>query len=102
MSVTVQILLVGLGSYLFRVSFIATAARFGDVPRRVETALSMIAPSVLAAIVADSLLFTDAGWRGLDEWHIALAITTVVAWRTKSIALCLVVGLPVLWGLAAM
>lgn len=100
MSVTAQILLVGLGSYLFRVSFIAAASRLGEVPRRVETALSMIAPSVLAAIVADSLLFTDDSWRGLDEWHIALAVTTVVAWRTKSIALCLGVGMPLVWLLA--
>lgn len=100
MSITLQIFLVGLGTYLFRLSFIALASRLGEVPRRVETALSMIAPSVLAAIVADSLLFSGDSWRGFDEWHIALAITTVVAWRTKSIAICLVVGMPLVWLLA--
>ncbi|MEM7141193.1 MAG: AzlD domain-containing protein [Actinomycetota bacterium] len=100
MSVTAQIFLVGLGTYLFRVSFIALAHRVGEIPPRVETALSMIPPSVLAAIVADSLLFSGDSLRGLDEWHIALAATTVVAWRTKSVALCLVVGMPLVWGLA--
>ena len=100
MSVTLQIVLVGVGTYLFRISFIALATRIGEVPARVETALSMIAPSVLAAIVADSLLFADDAWRGLDEWHIALAVTTVVAWRTKSVAACLVAGMPLVWLLA--
>ena len=100
MSITLQILLVAVGTYLFRVSFIAFAGRFGDLAPRVETALSMIAPAVLAAIVADSLLFNDDGWRGVDEWHIALAVTSVVAWRTKSVALCLVVGMPLVWLLA--
>lgn len=100
MSVTAQILLVGIGSYGFRVSFIALASRAERVPPRVETALSMIAPSVLAAIVADSLLFAGDEWRGFDEWHVALAVTTLIAWRTKSIAACLAVGMALVWLLA--
>ena len=101
MNVTTQILLAGLGTYLIRVSFIAFAGRFGEMPRRVETGLSMIPPAVLAAIVANTLLFDDDTLRGLDEWHIGIVITALVAWRTKSVAACLVVGMPTVWLLAA-
>lgn len=100
MSVTLQILLVGLGTYALRGSFIALASRVGEIPPRANMALSMIPPAVLASIVADSLLFSGDSWRGFDEWHIALAVTTVVAWRTRSIALCLAIGMPLVWLLA--
>jgi branched chain amino acid efflux pump len=102
MSPTVQILLVGLGTYLFRVSFITLAGRPGTIPPRVETMLSMIPPSVLAAITADSLIFSGDSVRGFDEWHIAIIVAALVSWRTKNIALALAVGMSVVWGLAAL
>ena len=107
MSPLAQILIAGAGTYLFRISFIAFAGRFATIPRRVETMLAMIPPAVLAAIAAESLLFQGGGGdgseslRGLDEWHLAIAVAGLVAFRTKSVALCLFVGMPVLWGLAA-
>lgn len=105
MSPLAQILLAGAGTYLFRISFIAFADRFQTVPPRIETMLTMIPPAVLAAIAAESLLFGgDDGdtLRGLDEWHLTIVIAGLVAWRTKSVAWCLAVGMPVLWGLAAL
>ena len=102
MNPTAQILLAGLGTYLFRVSFIALAGRLAAIPPRVETMLSMIPPSVLAAITANSLLFSGDSFRGFDEWHIAIVVTALVSWRTKNIALCLAVGMPVVWALAAL
>jgi branched-subunit amino acid transport protein len=101
MSPMLQIVLAGIGTYLFRVSFIALAGRIGEIPARVETMLSMIPPAVLAAIAADSLLFSGDSLRGLDEWHIAIVVTALVSYKTKSIAMCLAVGMPLIWGLAA-
>ena len=102
MSPLSQILLAGLGTYLFRVSAVALAGRFDEVPPRVETVLSMIAPAVLAAITAQSLLFDQGAVRGFDEWHIAVAVVAVVAYRTRNVALCLAIGMPIVWGLAAL
>lgn len=102
MSVTLQILLAGVGTYLFRVSAVALAGRIEEIPPRVETMLSMIPPAVLAAITAQSLLFDGDELRGFDEWHIAIAVTGLVALRTKNVALCLAVGMPLVWGLAAL
>jgi branched chain amino acid efflux pump len=102
MSPSAQILLAGLGTYLFRVSFIALAGRLATIPPRIETMLSMIPPAVLAAIAANSLFYSGNSIRGFDEWHVSIAITALVSWRTKNVALCLAVGMPVVWGLAAL
>lgn len=101
MSPLAQIVVAGAGTYLFRISFVAFAERFGTIPRRVETMLAMIPPAVLAAITAESLLYDGDTLRGLDEWHLAIVIAGLVAYRTKSVAWCLLVGMPMLWGLAA-
>ena len=102
MSPLAQILVAGAGTYLFRISAIALAGRIEEIPPRFETMLSMIPPAVLAAIAAQSLLFDGDDLRGFDEWHVAIAVTGLVAWRTKNVALCLAVGMPVVWGLAAL
>ena len=102
MSPFAQILLLAAGTYLFRISFIAFAARFDDIPERVETVLSMIPPAVLAAIAFESLLFEGDSLRGLDEWHIAIVVAAAVAYRTRNLALCIAVGMPLVWGLAAL
>ena len=101
MSPLAQILLAGIGTYLFRVSSIALAGRVETIPPRVETALSMIPPAVLASIAAQSLLFDGDSVRGFDEWHIAIAAAALVSLRTRSVAACLAVGMPVVWILAA-
>lgn len=102
MSPTVQILLAGVGTYLFRISFIALADRIGEIPPRVETGLSMIPPAVLASITANALFNDGGSLRGFDEWHIAIVVVALVSWKTKNVLLCLAVGMPVLWGLAAL
>ncbi len=102
MSPLAQIVLAGIGTYLFRVSFIALAGRIGEIPPRVDTTLAMIPPAVVAAITANSLFYSGGSLRGLDEWHIAIVVVALISWRTKSVALCLFVGMPVLWTLAAL
>ena len=99
MSPLAQILLAGLGTYLVRVSFIAFGGRLRSIPPRVELALSMIPPAVLAAIAASSLLLDGDELRGLDEWHIAGLAAMLVAWRTKNVALCLSVGMAIVWAI---
>ena len=102
MSPMAQILVAGIGTYLIRISFIALASRLGDIPPRVQTMLSMIPPSVLAAITANSVFYDGDSIRGLDEWHIAVVVVGIVSWKTKNVALCLVAGMSVVWTLAAL
>lgn len=99
MSPLTQILLVGLGTYLIRLSFIAFGGRLQSIPPRVELVLSMIPPAVLASIAASSLLLEGDQLRGLDEWHIAGLAAALVAWRTKNVALCLTVGMAIVWAI---
>ncbi len=97
MSPFVQIVLAGVGTYLIRLSFIAFGDRLRRLPPRIELALSMIPPAVLASIAASSLLLDDGELRGLDEWHVAAVAAGLVAWRTKSVAWCLAVGMAIVW-----
>ena len=99
MSPLAQILLAGIGTYLIRVSFIAFSRRLQSIPPRVELALSMIPPAVLASIAASGLLLQGDELRGLDEWHIAGLAAALVAWRTKNVALCLSVGMAIVWAI---
>lgn len=101
MSPLAQILIAGIGTYLIRISFIALAGRIGEIPPRVDTMLSMIPPAVLASITANSLFFEGDEWRGPDEWHIAIVVVGLISWRTNNVVLCLFVGMPTLWALAA-
>lgn len=97
MSHLVMVLIAAAGTYLARLSFIAFGERLRVVPPRVELMLSMIPPAVLSAIAATSLLLTDDGFRGLDEWHIAAVISGAVAWKTKNVTLCILAGMAVVW-----
>lgn len=97
MSHLAMVLIVSAGTYLTRLSFVAFGERLRVVPPRVEVMLSMIPPAVLSAIAATSLLFTDDGVRGLDEWHVAALISGTVAWKTKNVALCILAGMAVVW-----
>jgi len=102
MNPTTQIIIAGVGTYLIRISFIGLAGRLGEIPPRINTMLSMIPPAVLAAITANSLFYDGDDLRGFDEWHIAIVVVGFVSWKTKNVALCLFIGMPVLWGLAAL
>ena len=89
------IVIAGLGvlTYLVRFSFLGLAHRLTALPGRVRTALRMIPPAALAALVAPALvrpegvidLTSPRLWAGL----LALA----VAWWTRSMLATITVGL---------
>ncbi|MEQ1788567.1 MAG: AzlD domain-containing protein [Acidimicrobiales bacterium] len=87
------ILLAGIGTYAMRSSFLVFAHRLADVPPRVQRLLRQIPPAALAAIVVPAFLRPEGH---LDLWQprfLAGVIAALVAWRTKNIALTLVVGI---------
>ena len=103
MSAWVVVVVIGIGTYLMRLSFVAVFGRFG-VPVWLESPLRYVAPAVLAALVAPAVLapaeaidLTTANPRVY-----AAMIAILVALRTKSVAWTIVAGMTSLWVLQAL
>lgn len=101
MSPALQIVLAGVGTYVIRLSFVGFAGRFASPSPRVESTLRLIAPAVLAAIVADRLFLVDGELGVRWEWWIAGLIAGLVAWRWRSAGLTMFSGMAIVWALAA-
>jgi branched-subunit amino acid transport protein len=90
------IALSGVGTFAMRLSFLAAAHRMVTLPDWVHRLLRQIPPAALAALVVPALVRADGT---IDLFHPRLAAglaAAVVAWRTRNIALTLVVGMAVL------
>lgn len=92
---------VAAGTLAMRASMVTLLAEV-TIPPRWQQALSLVAPAVLAGLVAQTL-FLDAGeLRPFGSWYIAGAIAAVVAWRTRSFGWTLLAGMASVWLLEAM
>jgi branched-subunit amino acid transport protein len=96
----VATLVVGVGTYLTRASFIVTLAD-RDLPPRVRAALQFVAPSVLASLVV-SLLLGGEGTAVTWIEGAALLVGAVVGWKTRSLIWVLAAGMGTLWILRAL
>ena len=91
--VWLAIVLAGIGTYTMRASFLVFAHRLADVPPSVQRLLRQIPPAALAAIVIPALFRPDGF---LDLWQPRLyagILAAAVAWRTRNIAVTLIVGI---------
>ena len=80
------ILAVGLGTFGFRYSFVYLFEHVDEVPPAVEQALRYVAPAVLAALVAPSILVVDGSIAVVgNDRLLAGLVGAAVAWRTESI-----------------
>ncbi len=94
------VLAVAAGTLAMRASMITLLADV-TIPPRVEQALGLVAPAVLAGLLAQTL-FLDAGeLRPFGSWYVAGALAAVVAWRTRSFGWTLLVGMASVWLLEA-
>jgi len=87
------IVLAGIGTYAMRASFLVFAHRLADVPPGVQRLLRQIPPAALASIVVPALLRPETQ---IDLWQprfVAGVMAALVAWKTRNIALTLVVGI---------
>lgn len=90
------VLLAGAGTFAMRASFLLAARRLTAVPPGVDRVLRQIPPAALAALVVPSLLRPD-GEFGVFQARLAVGlVAALVAWRTRSSAATLVVGLGLL------
>ncbi len=91
------VLVIGAGTYLSRLSFIGVLGRRG-VPPSMEAPLRYVAPAVLAAIALPAVL-APSGSVDLTPTNLRLVAAILaggVAWKTRNIALTIVVGLTAL------
>lgn len=94
-----QVLLAGAGTYLIRLSAIALMSGSAQVPERVERILQMIAPAVLAAVLAHTLMVNDGALRPPGAWHAAILVALGVALIWRQAGLTMGLGLLALWTL---
>lgn len=92
------VVLLGVGTYGLRLSFIQLHAWIDEFPPLLEDALVYVPPAVMAALVFPALFALDGTVQGvLNLRVIAGALAAVVAWRTGSMLATIVVGMVVLW-----
>jgi branched-subunit amino acid transport protein len=92
----------GVGTYAMRASFLAFAHRLAEVPPWAQRLLRQIPPAALASIVVPALL-RPGGELGIWQPRLAAGLLAgLVAWRTRNVALTLVVGMLALMALDAL
>ena len=92
---------VAAGTLAMRASMVTLLAEV-TIPPRLQQALSLVAPAVLAGLVAQTLFLEAGELRPFGSWYIAGAIAVVVAWRTRSFGWTLLAGMASVWFLEAM
>lgn len=95
------VLAVAAGTLAMRASMVTLLAEV-TIPPRVQQALSLVAPAVLAGLVAQTLFLDHDELRPFGTWYIAAAIAAAVAWRTRSFGWTLLAGMVSVWLLEAL
>jgi branched-subunit amino acid transport protein len=102
MALALSIVLIGVLTYLMRVAFIGPSRL--SLPPAVERALRFVPPAALAALIVPDLV----GHNGAliltlaNPRLIAGVVALVIAWRTRSVGLTLIIGMAVFWLLSAL
>lgn len=92
----IAIVFAGAGTFAMRTSFLALAHRMADVPPWLRRLLRQIPPAALASLVVPALLRPQGHIDLLQGRLYAGIVAALVAWRTRNIAITLVVGMGVL------
>lgn len=95
------IVLSGAGTFAMRASFLALARRLATVPPWVQRLLRQIPPAALAALVVPALLRPEDAVDPLHPRFASGVLAGLVAWRTRNVALTLLVGMGALVALEA-
>ncbi len=92
------IAIIGIGTYLMRLSFVALFGRQG-APAALEAPLRYVAPAVLAALVAPAVVAPggvfDVGTG--NPRVLAMLVAIAVAAKTKSVIWTIAAGMGALW-----
>jgi len=99
LGVWLAIVLIGLATYGFRLSFIYLFGRIDEVPPRIKRPLRYVPPAVLAALVLPDLVTIRPSVAAtlVDERLIAGAVAGAIAWRTENVMATIGAGMATLW-----
>lgn len=87
------IVLAGAGTFAMRASFLAAADRMAEVPAWANRLLRQIPPAALSAIILPALVRPEGSIDLLQPRLAAGVFAALVAWKTRSVALTLVLGI---------
>ena len=99
--VWLAIVLAGAGTFAMRASFIAAAQRLSEVPPWANRILRQIPPAALAAIILPAILRPEGTIDLLQPRLAAGVLAALIAWKTRSVALTLGLGIAGLMALEA-
>ena len=91
--VWVAIVLAAAGTYAMRASFLVAAHRMSELPPWADRILRQIPPAALAAIVAPALLRPEGVVDVFQPRLLGGVLAGLVAWKTRSVTLTLVLGM---------
>jgi len=96
------VLILGVGTYLIRYSFILIMDKV-TLPDAFHRMLRFIPAAVLSALVVPGVLLHRDGVTTFADWErvIAALVAVVVAWKTRSILWTIASGMVTLWVLKA-
>jgi branched-subunit amino acid transport protein len=97
-AVWTAIVVIAVGTFAIRGSFIGLFSVIDAVPRRVELLLGFVPAAVLAALAVPSIVVADGSFVAVgDPRLIAGAVAAVTAVVTDNMFTIIIVGMGVLW-----
>jgi branched-subunit amino acid transport protein len=91
------IAVIGIGTLLIRLSFLALLGRVATVPPLVARVLRLIPAAVLAALVVPGVTRATGEFDLMTARFLAAVIAAAVAWKTRNVFATIGVGMGVLW-----
>ena len=96
-TVWVIIVVVGVGTWLIRLSFLALLGRVREIPLVMSRVLRLVPAAVLSALVVPGLTRAQGAFDLGTARFVAGLVAGGVAWRTRNVAATITVGMSGLW-----
>lgn len=92
------ICVIGVLTFLIRLSFIGLFGYFDELPTWLERALRFVPAAVLAALVLPAFIVPESGTGGIAREKLAAGLLAAgVAWQTENVFLTIGTGMAALW-----
>jgi len=92
------IIVIGVLTFLIRLSFIGLVGYLGEIPTQIEHGLRFVPAAVLAGLVLPSLIIPESGAGGVAVDKLAAGVIAGgVAWQTENVLMTIGAGMATLW-----
>lgn len=102
-AIWVVCIIIGIGTFLLRLSFIFLIGKLEKVPPGIESFLRLVPAAVLPALILPPIIHMDSSLVINIEGDklFAGAFAALVAWRSRNMLATIAAGMLALWGLQA-